>query len=559
MHRELEFSSEAEQALASLIGTLRSGNEADLTTRLLKCDRQAGVRQKALCRSKVAQDIWDRCDLGKLPDWLQLVEKAKMGKWGTFSRRPSFFTDAGKDDSLRKQVAAYFQPRRPCTLCTRAVDYADQYVSSLYGWRQRGKLRPLDLEDAATRFHNTGLGFPVVSSNSARYLEQVLEISRQIWESNGDPSWVAALPALAGYRGQPLGPPHPDTNPGGFSKTRFIYMMPRALANLEKCIQAPLFDALKSRPEFCAWAEVMPGQPFGHAVDVQMSRLLSRGKRILSVDFKRFDQSVPFEVIDRIYAIYRNWFVPEAAELIDFCQEVFKHSGIIIPDGDGDGGAYEFLPGSARTGGVPSGSVLTNMNDSNVNAWVMAYAAKVLHCEIDLAYFQGDDAASSFHGNLDMADLSGVLFEHLGMTLSVEKSGYEHGMVTFLQNVHHSEWLVDGLNRGVRPIMHAANAMVSHERADDSQWRSDDYETIRWCQQVGYSLHHPSATQMCDWTFDNDVYAKEIILRATKDPEFFRKACEAVRRKDCNSQKGFSPNALLSSPVFQYMLERASS
>jgi len=546
---QLEIPIETEQALASLMGTLRSGNKADLSTRLVQVDKHGSIDEKALARARMAQDIFDACNLGALPDWLLDVEKSKQKKFSTRSRRYGCFTDNLRDDCLDKQARLYFAPRQRFPLNSEAVDYANQYVSSLYAHHRYGKLRPLDLDDAAMEFKKSGFGFPFVSSDVGKYFQRVLAISHDIWDSGADPDWISVLPALPGYRGQPLGPPHDDLNPGGCAKIRLIYMMPRALANLEKTIQKPLFDELKRIPTFCAWDS-------SHAVDVEVTRLLSSGKRILSIDFKRFDQSIPFSVISKVYSIYRSWFVTEASPLIDFCEEVVKRSGIILPDGDGEGGDYVVLPGSARTGGMPSGCVMTNMTDSNVNAWVMAYAAKVLKCTISSAYFQGDDGLITFNGDPSMADISGVLSEHLGMTLSPDKSAYEKDVVTFLQNVHHVSYLVDKLNVGVRPIMHATNAMSSHERADDAEYRADDYDTIRYVQQAGYCQHHPSATQLCDWLACNDEFAKENLARVKRDPDYFLRACEAVRRKDSNGQKGFSPNALLASPVFQYMLAK---
>jgi len=545
-----EFSDQAEQALNSLMGTLRNGCQADLTTRLVGVPKHGSIEEKALGRARMAQTIFDVCKLGSLPERLAMKERAKLLKgFGTRSRRPGFFTDNVRDDSLDKQVRVFFSPRKPCRLDDlKAVEYANQYVSGLYQKHRFGRLSPLDLDEAAMQFHKSGLGFPVVSSDTSKYFEQVLSISRDIWNGGCDPAWIAALPALPGYRGQPLRPPHSELNPLGCAKTRFIYMMPRALANLEKTIQKPLFDQLRLQPEFSAWVSAQ-------AVDVEMTRLLSHGKRILSVDFSRFDQSIPFEVFTKVYAIYREWFKPEAAPLIDFCEEVVKRSGIIVPL-SGDSNSYEVLEGSDRTCGMPSGSVMTNMNDSHANAWVMAYAARRLKCSISAAYFQGDDAVVTFTGDPSLADLSGILSDEIGMTLSVEKSSYEVGEVTFLQNVHLDDHVVDGLNVGVRLIMHAANAMSSHERADDAEYRASDYDTIRFVQQAGYCLHHPSATEFCDWLADADCYARATLNRVRDDPAFFAKACEAVRKKDSNSQKGFSPQSLLASPVFQYMLSK---
>jgi hypothetical protein len=546
---QIEFTDEAEQALASLMGTLRGGNGVDLTSRLVSVAKNATYLEKALGRARMGQDVLRVLNLESLPEPLAAIELGKLGSWGTFSRRTGMFTDAVRDDSLHKQVLKYFAPRQSCRFELEAMEYADGYVSGLYCHHRRGRLRPLDLDVAAVQFKPSGLGFPVVSSNVEKHFERVLGISREIWDSGCDLDWLTVLYALCGYRGQPLGPPDPDTNPGGFAKTRLIYMMPRALANLEKTIQKPLFDSLRELPEFCAWLSA-------EAVDDRMTHFLSSGRRVLSIDFKKFDQSVPNEVLGKVYNIYRQWFRQEAEPLVDFCEEVVKRTGIVIPDIDGTKGDYEVLYGTGRTGGMPSGCVMTNLTDSLVNAWVMAYTAKVLKTEILGGSFQGDDGAIVFKGDPSLADIAGVLSTHLGMTLSAQKCSYEKDSVQFLQNWHSKYHLIDGISRGVRPIMHAMNASASHERMDDAKYIADDYETIRVCQQLGYCLHHPSVTEAADWLYEHDDFARDVLNRVKTEPGFYARACEAVRRKDSNSQKGFSPQSLWASPVFQYLLAK---
>jgi hypothetical protein len=284
-----------------------------------------------------------------------------------------------------------------------------------------------------------------------------------------------------------------------------------------------------------------------------MTKLLADGDPILSIDFKGFDQSVPFELIDVVFDIIGMWFVGEASPLIDFCREEFKRTGILTP------GRYH--SGDERTGGIPSGSVFTNWVGSVANSLVLHYAAHRCGNRVKSWYTQGDDGAVTFARPINLDNLAEVLLTDLGMTISPDKTLYVKGAVHFLQNLHCTDFVHEGLNVGVRPLMQLANPMTSYERVDLTEWKRA-YDTVRFMQQILQGVHHPMATQMCDWLYEHDWCVREVIERVLlfSDKSFADAALTAVSRKDSALRFwGNSPGMFVKSPVVLYLGERVKT
>jgi len=544
--RQLEFSSDGQEALDSMMGALRSGNPADFVSPLIRPGLSDTEKQRA--RDKIGHSIFDYCQLGDLTEGLRRIEAAKVWQFGGMSRRPACNLDQTAGDSMDKQAHRFYSVPFQCSIDSEAMNYAIQAVTACI--RPDEPLRPLQPKEVADTFPNSGMGFPIVSSQ-LRFKSLALSIANEIWDSDADPAWVDELPAIGGYRGQPRGRKNQaDPVPPWFAKTRLIFMMPRASAIVVQCIRKPLFDSTRQKKHFCAW-----NSP--HDVDVEMTRLLSENVPIMSTDFKGFDQSVPFEVIDIVFDMMKSWFVREAGPLVEFCRKEFKGTGLIMPG--------RFYPGSDRSGGVPSGSVNTNWVDSVANALVIHYAAYKCGSRVRSWYTQGDDGATTFTREVSMKSMAEVLSADLGMTLSVEKSTYQPRGVHFLQNWYSYEVVGEdkalpsyGLCLGVRSIMHLAIPMTSYERRDVDDWKRQ-YDTVRWSQQVVQGIHHPRATEMCDWLYDHDWCVREVIERTLINPdmEFVRAALTAVARKDGALRFwGFSPGMFLKSPVLQYLGEK---
>jgi len=228
-------------------------------------------------------------------------------------------------------------------------------------------------------------------------------------------------------------------------------------------------------------------------------------------------------------------------------------SGIIVPGLAS--GSFACYPGAERTGGVPSGSVLTNLIDSLVNLWVMYYSAHRLGSRVLFALSQGDDGVYTFQGYPSKADLSGVISE-LGMTMSEEKSMMSTECVHFLQNLHTRRYLIDGLSVGQRPFTHILNSAMSMERDDGKEWNRDCH-TIRWLQQWSEGDNHPSFHEACDWLYESDWMCKGILCRlCDDDTTYLSKLLACVSRKDSNAFFGLSVQGFLTSPVIQYLKRR---
>jgi len=199
--RQLEFTAEAQQTLSSMLGAVRTGNSADFVSPLIR----PGLSdlEKELARDKIAQSIFDYCQLGDLPEGLRAIECTKVWQFGGMSRRPACNLDQTSGDSLDKQAARFYGSHRfRCAIDSEAMNYAIQAVFAVI--KPQELLRPLHPEEVADSFPNSGMGFPIMSSQQV-YKPRALSIATEIWDSGADPSWVDELPAVGGYRGQPVG------------------------------------------------------------------------------------------------------------------------------------------------------------------------------------------------------------------------------------------------------------------------------------------------------------------------------------------------------------------
>jgi hypothetical protein len=501
-HVKVMVSGEAMQRLRSYLGQFANACDADFTTPLIGRQHHAN---KDAGRAVVTEDFLSVCDVYAVHEELSIVEAAKRLKHGTFSRRPSYGEPDSSGVSLESKVEKYFLPH-PVQLRHKSAQYADAFVHGVFPGRKR--LVPLSLVDSVNCFFGkTGLGFPEFAS-SREYLPIYDKLSAMIVCSGYDLAYAGQFPAVIGTRTQASGP-------GKDAKARAVFQMSRVIGNLEKQLQAPLFEALRWQPQFAAWG----GRRY---VDIAVTKFMTSAKgKVLSLDFSNFDATVPFEVIDRVYRILEKWFIPAAKPLIDFCREAFKRSGILVP------GAYR--DGAARLGGIPSGSVMTNLIGSLVNMWVIAYAThrcggRIMDCTV-----QGDDGLYRFQGIHEVTPLAEMLLSELGMIMStdVSKSLYASGVCHYLQMVHSASWCKDGIFVGVRPLMHVLNGAMSRENVRTEGWY-DLYHTVRWLQQFENASEHPKFGEACTWLASRDPNLKEVLYALLRDDDDFILAATRV-------------------------------
>jgi hypothetical protein len=136
-----------------------------------------------------------------------------------------------------------------------------------------------------------------------------------------------------------------------------------------------------------------------------------------SLDYSKFDSSIPERFIRDAFNILETWFSPQdrkdgAWQLI---VNYFIHTPIVLPDG-------KLYVGKKR--GVPSGSFFTQLIDSMVNLFLIHYCLKKLGHSLKpwKVLVLGDDSIFSVDRRLSLSDLA-VQLNKLGISLNLEKSG----------------------------------------------------------------------------------------------------------------------------------------
>jgi hypothetical protein len=492
----------SEAAIASLrtqLGGLAAGCSEDFVTPLLSC---LG-RPYDDGRDKLAQLWWDYGRLTDVPSHLLSHERAQREKHGSYSKVLPYRTKFPGGDSLEDGVRKFFTVHRT-RLNPRAIAVANGVLASLV---PGGTLRLASLVDAALSFQKrANCGWPNFVAATASPWEYFHEAERILADSL-DRSHAMAYPGVLGTRSQPRGR-------GAVAKSRVVFGCSRVHNILKKRVFIPVFAALSRSPIFAAWRS-------RRAVDEAVTRVLDStvGGLCYSVDFSNFDASVPFEVIDVIFDTLCYWFDSAATPLINFCRECFKWTGIYAPD------AYHH--GDQRLGGVPSGSVLTNLVDSLVNVWLMAYAAhrcrgRIVHCLV-----QGDDGVYRFEGVPSIDDLSTILSDECGMNLSPAKTCVSAEEVCYLQMVHHTSYRRDGLCVGVRPLMRVLNGMMSFEKGRRKGWLPE-MNTLRWLQQLDNASAHPCFPFACEWLLNHDYLMPSVLVRILENDQDLLNAASEV-------------------------------
>jgi hypothetical protein len=358
--------------------------------------------------------------------------------------------------------------------------YADGIVASLSKTWGEQYIEPIPLKEAAVRFRGKhDFGFPDFVSDQACFDSHFMQ-SYVIMKRRDRQRMLAHLP-LAGMRTVSRG--HEDGDPLP-AKARVLFRCARANNNVAKTWFEALFPLLKRHPSFAAW--------YGpQGVDLIMPHLMKKARGpLLSGDFENFDASVSRDVIDRIFAVMREWCHPESRWVIDLIHFDFNTCGLILP---GYGDTRTLRVCLDRGGGIPSGHVLTNLVGSLVNMWSMAYACYMIDCRLSFCLVQGDDGVYVINGKWSKAALSQVLARDTGLLLHVEKSLESDSRVTFCSMIHELGWM-GGV--GVRLFSQILNNAMSRERPESPVYELD---VIRWISQWDDGKYHPCHESASHW------------------------------------------------------------
>lgn len=399
--------------------------------------------------------------------WLDAAEEEQRDKIGAYSVMLPF-------KERRDQILTYFKQVRP-QIEWPAMNKAYRLISGLV---DKQSLNPISVEQAFAEMpKNTNLGLPWVTSDGSLRFE-VLESAREIETNRYKIDYN--YPCMLYWRGQPKGL-------GEIPKQRTVWGFPHDITVHELRIQEPLLKVLRNHLQFASW--IGPD-----AVNRAVTKIINstRGKMKLSADFSGYDASVPYELIHLAFNLLRDWFA-NSEDLIDFLENQFLNIGLATPEGVWSG----------RSGGVPSGSGLTNLIDSLIQLLVFSYVSIILGNPIVYHLVQGDDGVIVFRDNWDLEQVSAILQE-LGLNLSTEKGTVEHERIHFLQNIHSHDYRVHGVCVGVRPLYRILNGMLSYERMHND-WSGYD-DSVRWMQQLETGKWHPKFPCMIDFLYRNDKY-----------------------------------------------------
>jgi hypothetical protein len=405
------------------------------------------------------------------------IDQHEKGKIGSFSIMLPY-------SERTATVEAYWQQRfnadMDCfTSAVQSVKYLIQFRS----------LRPTSFSTAYNQMpEGTSLGAPWFTSDK-RYASDYLDRAERV-RSPDDIN-----PCVLYWRGQAKGLHE-------IPKQRVVWGFDHAETILGATILYPCLTALSKLHGFSAWL----GDVY---VDEAMTRLLSKadGRRIISMDFSGFDSSLHRHLLDAVDDILASWFTgmgPGRVKLLGIISDTVQ---LIVPG--------EILGG--RTGGMPSGSVLTNLRDTIANliaGFYVAYRNRTTLIDYELL---GDDSVYLWEEDLSPEAVASSVAE-LGLESNPDKQFVSARSAHFLQRWHSLDYKVNGVCRGVRSPFRALSGMLSYERFK-RDW-SKYMDTSRWIMQVENVKWDPRFELFVRFLKDGDE-----LLNSGMDPkDIFRKA-----------------------------------
>jgi hypothetical protein len=350
-------------------------------------------------------------------------------------------------------------------------------------------LRPAEYSTAFEQMpKDTSLGLPWLTRDRSKanaYLRRAHAINKS----------TDVYPAVLYWRGQSKGLHE-------IPKQRVVWGFDHAETIRGARLLYPLIEALKMRNGFSAWL----GDVY---VDQAITDLLNKaqGRRIISMDFSGFDSSLAVELLDCVDAILASWFDESGANDVYLLGEIANTVSLVVP--------FDVLSG--RNGGMPSGSVLTNMRDTIANLIAGVYAGVRSGSSLVDYEVLGDDSVYVYDEDMDPKELASYV-EELGLSSNADKQFVSTTSCHYLQRWHSRLYITEGLCRGVRSPFRTLSGMVSYERFR-KDWNKY-MDTSRWIMQVENCKNDPRFVNMVKFLKDGDV-----ILSSGVDPtEVFKRA-----------------------------------
>jgi hypothetical protein len=413
---------------------------------------------------------------------LDAIDTHEEGKIGPYSIMLPY-------KELIPTVEAYFSQHWDPDM--DGLRYAFSHVVSKVPSRS---LRPMSFQNAKNAMpKGTSLGCPWVTSDVAYadlYLQRAVKAT----------SVTEFYPDIKYWRGQPKGLKE-------IPKQRVVWGKDHMETIIGATILYPVLEVLKRVSGFSAWL----GSGF---VDAEATALLTQahGRRIYSIDYSSFDSSLTRGLLDLVDQVLITWFTVDATARIKLLGEVNATSGLIVP--------FEVLVG--RNGGMPSGSVLTNLRDTLANLLAGYYCAYRLDVDLDQFMVLGDDGVFLFSDDVSELELSQVMAE-LGLTCNSDKQFISTRSIHYLQRWHSLDYLVQGVCVGAHSPYRTLSGMLGYERWKNG-WNKF-MDSARWIMQVEVCSWHPLFKQLVRFLFEGDdvlysgIDPVDIFLRAGGSPK----------------------------------------
>lgn len=364
-------------------------------------------------------------------------------------------------------------------------------IRSVYrsaGAQGRGKL-PLTVDEVVEKniLRNSYAGAPLFRSNSD-VLAQGTRLARGIIDGKR-----GFDPYVFGRRVQPgsAGP-----------KTRLVWMAPLPTTIVGTRYSKRVMEALSRKRPF-VWGTK------GFERGAIVSELETRFQYVYSLDFSKFDSTVPARMIDDAFRVARTHLDLDSKEMDVWRRYVndFIHSRIIAPDGN----VYQ------KHKGVPSGSAFTSVIDSIVNLILVSYMWHRLtghELPHDRVLVMGDDVIIGSNTRLEKSQLASAASE-LGFALSVEKTDIVRASDETEEYTSHVHFLghywLHGMPR--RPVFELVQRAVLPER----HRRRERYEWV--VRLLGYAMTSREGFAMLQKVFPHQDSLQSYLLASDRAKE----------------------------------------
>jgi hypothetical protein len=403
---------------------------------------------------------------------LDFIDEDEKLKVGPLSLMPPY-------DERREKVLEYWHQEFKGDLQLLLV--AVSKVSALI---PQHSIRPLGWQGAFDHVKkNKNWGLPTASSDpgvASWYFESAQRLT--------SPDQI--YPHLLFGRTQQAGPDK--------SKPRTVFGQSKVPSICENRFMYPILNTLASKLGFSAWGTL-------DDVDAAVTKLIDMARSsnvpIMSGDYSGFDSSVPGEVIDAVWmGTIDQWVVPGYESLLEILRVAFKTVPLVVP--------WEVLP--HRTGGIPSGSVFTNLIDSLINLVAGHYIALRLGTELRGFEVMGDDSLFLFGRELEPEDLANAVSE-IGLTMSPEKQFIHDEGVHYLQRLHLNTYRVNGMCVGIHCVFRSLSGLTGMEHwRDESDGWNEYLASARGICQVENCKNDPRFPKIVEAYYIGDKLVREM-------------------------------------------------